>query len=203
MVKITHISDTHGVHEKLTLYGGDILIHSGDVFDFNNQIDELKIIDWFDKLPYQYKILVQGNHDNFRSKELPQNFFILKNDVLKLHEIKIYGVSAVLSEVKSRRQYNVSTESEIMQDLNADEFDILVTHGSPKGILDKKFNRSIGSQSLLNFVKLKQPKYHLFGHSHHSKGHYFDGVTNYINNSIIQYLKDLNIQSNPLDIWLK
>ena len=49
--------------------------------------------------------------------------------------------------------------------------DILVTHGPPKGILDKSYNRSreidqCGDKSLLNMVKELKPFYHLFGHTH-------------------------------------
>ena len=36
--KITHISDTHGYHDTLTLQGGDILIHTGDILDFEKKI---------------------------------------------------------------------------------------------------------------------------------------------------------------------
>jgi Icc-related predicted phosphoesterase len=53
--------------------------------------------------------------------------------------------------------------------------DILVTHGPPKGILDKSYSREdvlemCGDKSLLNKVLEIQPAYHLFGHIHEGYG---------------------------------
>jgi Icc-related predicted phosphoesterase len=52
-----------------------------------------------------------------------------------------------------------------------DNTDIVVTHGPPKGILDKSENRDglmecCGDKSLLNKILEVQPAYHLFGHIH-------------------------------------
>ena len=55
-----------------------------------------------------------------------------------------------------------------------DYVDIIVTHGPPKGILDKSYDRdhkmeSCGDKSLLNRVLEIQPAYMLFGHIHNNK----------------------------------
>jgi Icc-related predicted phosphoesterase len=199
-VRITHISDTHGIHKNLYLNGGDILIHTGDVFDFKNNITEEEILDWFDNTPYEYKIIVQGNHDNFSCKNLPYNTYILNNNVLDLYGVKIYGTSAILPENRSQKQYNVNTENELKQILKPKRIDILATHGSPKGILDMKLGKSIGSFSLLSYVNMAKPKLHLFGHTHQSIGTFNDGNTTFINNSIVKFIRTMQIQSNPLDI---
>jgi Icc-related predicted phosphoesterase len=200
-IKITHISDTHGLHNLLKLDGGDIFIHSGDIVDYHKKISEKEILDWVDKLPYKYKIIVLGNHDNITTKNLPENVFILNNKILSIMGLKIYGLTATLKEQQSTFDFNVSNEEGIKKQLNHDkEVDILVTHGSPKGILDIKFNQSIGSVSLLEFVKKTKPKYHLFGHTHHSKGIFFDGQTTFINNSFVRYLKNMSFNATPLNI---
>jgi hypothetical protein len=199
-VRLTHISDTHGIHKHLYLNGGDVLIHTGDVFDFNNNLTEEQILDWFDNTPYNYKIIVQGNHDTFSCKNLPYNTYILNNEIIDLYGMKIYGTSAVLRENGSPKQHNVNTESELKQILKPGDIDILATHGSPKGILDIKFGKSIGSSSLLSYVNMAKPKFHLFGHTHHSIGTCDNGETKFINNSIVKFIRTMQIQSKPLDI---
>ena len=49
---------------------------------------------------------------------------------------------------------------------------ILITHGPPKGILDKVTDGlCVGSESIFNLVKEKQPFFHIFGHIHEAFGH--------------------------------
>ncbi|MGB3056600.1 MAG: hypothetical protein WBC16_00375, partial [Candidatus Omnitrophota bacterium] len=48
---------------------------------------------------------------------------------------------------------------------------ILITHGPPKGVLDRVANGlRAGSESILNLVKNKQPIFHIFGHIHEAFG---------------------------------
>ena len=55
------------------------------------------------------------------------------------------------------------------------KLDILITHEPLYGILDKplKGNHE-GCKNLLEIVKEKKPKYHLFGHVHEGYGKMFD-----------------------------
>jgi hypothetical protein len=200
IARITHISDTHGIHNKLSFTGGDILIHTGDIFDYNMTLTEEEILNWFDNLPYKYKIIVQGNHDYFTGNNMPNNTWILNNQIINLHGIKIYGSSSVLSEQNSFKKFNTGTEIEIKNGLQKLPVDILCTHGSPKGIMDIKFGKSIGSISLLSYVNEIKPKFHLFGHTHHSIGIKSNQDTTFINNSMIRFIKHMNIQSKPINI---
>lgn len=187
--KITHISDTHGYHQRIKLIGGDILLHSGDILDFEQKISIEETIEWIDKTPYEYKIIVLGNHDEELLKfKLPNKIILLNNEIINIFDIKFYGLSAILKET-SHKSFNQSTEIEIKNELKNENFDILITHGPPKGILDKKCNNSIGSVSLLDYIKKHNPKYHLFGHAHHLKGTYNNGLTIFSNASIVHNLK--------------
>jgi Icc-related predicted phosphoesterase len=48
---------------------------------------------------------------------------------------------------------------------------ILVTHGSPKGVLDRLANGlCVGSESIFKLTKDKQPAFHIFGHIHEAFG---------------------------------
>lgn len=199
MVKITHISDTHGYHNNLHLNGGDILIHSGDILDFNKLISNESTIEWLHRTPYTHKIIIPGNHDlGLLELKLPEDIIILDNKTVELLGVKFYGVSANLIEPNSLHNFNQLSETEI-QFLDVSP-DILITHGPPKGIFDIKQNRSIGSTTLLNFVKSRKPKYHLFGHAHHWRGIHNDSNTIFCNSSITYNVRQRIVNGTPLDI---
>jgi len=203
MIKITHISDTHGHHLDLKFNGGDILIHSGDIFDFEGNLTEKDISDWFNTLPYKYKILVPGNHDEkVKNMKTHDNFFILENEVVEICDLRIYGLSACLTEPIGKFRYNTFEEKEITKILKEESFDILVTHGPPKGILDIKQNISVGSVEIKKYVENKKPKYHFFGHAHHLTGIYSNRETIFINNSIVYNARLGNAVNKPIDIMI-
>merc|ERR1712216_454504 len=55
------------------------------------------------------------------------------------------------------------------------DVDILLTHGPPHGILDRlegSWGHWGSSQVLLQEIKRKRPKVHLFGHLHEQRGHW-------------------------------
>jgi Icc-related predicted phosphoesterase len=199
MIKLTHISDTHGYHNKLHLNGGDILIHSGDIVDYHRTISNEETIEWLSKTPYKYKILILGNHDsNILNIELPENVFILNNQTIELLGINFYGVTSNLIETNSIHNFNQLPENKI-QFLDVYP-DVLITHGPPKGIFDIKQGNSLGSTTLLDFVKTRKPKYHLFGHAHHWRGIHNDGDTIFCNSSITYNVRQKIVNGYPLDI---
>lgn len=62
-VKIVAISDTHGLHEKLTIPPCDILLSAGD-YSFLGSEKEIKAFHrWMSLQPAKHKISVQGNHE--------------------------------------------------------------------------------------------------------------------------------------------
>ena len=200
MIKLTHISDTHGYHNNLHLNGGDILIHSGDIEDNHHRtISNEKTMEWLSKTPYKYKLLVLGNHDsNISNIDLPENVFILNNEIIELFGINFYGITSNLIEENFFHNFNQLPENEIQF---IDVYpDILITHGPPKGIFDIKQGNSVGSTTLLNFVKTRKPKYHLFGHAHHWTGIYNDGNTIFCNSSITYSVQPKIVRGSPLDI---
>jgi Icc-related predicted phosphoesterase len=72
MIRITAISDTHGIHYGIgKLPGGDILIHAGDFSMIGAQSQVYSFVDWFSKQEYKYKVFIAGNHDLcFESEQL-------------------------------------------------------------------------------------------------------------------------------------
>ena len=198
--KITHISDTHGYHNTVTLQGGDILIHSGDILDFEKKVPIDQIVEWFEKTPYEYKIIVLGNHDEqLLNYKLPEDIILLQNSFVEIRDITFYGLTGTLREFDTRYRFGELSDSEIQNELKDKECDILITHGPPKDILDNKLGRSVGSNSLLEYVKIYKPRYHLFGHAHHSKGTFSNSDTTFSNASIVDKLLLKTLGGKPFD----
>jgi len=185
-MKILHISDTHTYHDQLQIPQGiDMVIHSGDCSNprdpYNNEPEVRAFIDWYKQLPIKNKIYVAGNHDTSIEKKLvikkdftDAGIIYLEDDLVEIQGLLIYGNpytpnfgnwAFMKDRVKLDRYWPQAMP---------DYVDILVTHGPPKGILDKSYDRNnylecCGDKSLLNKVLQVKPKYHLFGHIHNCK----------------------------------
>jgi len=182
-MRIWHISDTHTYHDLLRVPDGiDMVIHSGDCSNprdpYNNEPEVRNFIHWFKSLPIKHKVYVAGNHDTSIEKKLvtkkdfeDYNIHYLEDDLITLQGLLIYGNpytplfgnwAFMKDRVKLDRYWTKAMPGYV---------DILVTHGPPKGILDKSYSREdvlemCGDKSLLNKVLEVEPKYHLFGHIH-------------------------------------
>jgi len=92
-----------------------------------------------------------------------------------LGEFKIAGFQYVLPTPWNTN--NELPEDELAKKLRnierqVDRKTILITHSPPKGILDKVTDGlCVGSESIFNLVKEKQPFFHIFGHIHEAFGH--------------------------------
>jgi len=185
-MKIWHISDTHTYHDQLRIPEGiDMVIHSGDCSNprdpYNNEPEVREFIDWYKNLPIKHKIYVPGNHDTSIEKKLVvrddfenAGIIYLEDNIVIVDNLSIYGNpytpqfgqwSFMKDRVKLDRYWNQVMPAHV---------DILITHGPPKGILDKSYSREnvfecCGDKSLFNKVLQVKPKYHLFGHIHNHK----------------------------------
>jgi len=162
-----------------------MVIHSGDCSNprdpYTNEPEVRDFIHWFKSLPIKHKIYVAGNHDTSIEKKLitkqyfqDYNIIYLEDDLVEIEGVMIYGnpytpMFGQWAFMKDRVKLDRYWKNAIPSSL-----DILVTHGPPKGILDKSYNRDnylecCGDKSLLNKVMEVQPAYHLFGHIHNCK----------------------------------
>lgn len=198
MMKLTFISDTHGLHKNIThdLPGGDILIHSGDFSNYGSKEDIKVFLNWFNSLQnYTYKIFIAGNHD--RSFEENPNF---KNSILKkfpyltyledseynIEKVKIYG--SPWQPAFCNWAFNLPRNGEELEkkwDLIPENLDILITHGAPFGYLDGTQNIGVGCELLRKRIDQIRPKIHIFGHIHGGYGYYFNGKTHFFNASVL------------------
>jgi len=185
-MRILHISDTHTYHDLLKIPSGiDMIIHSGDCSNprdpYNNESEVRDFIDWYKEIPVKHKIYVAGNHDTSIEKGLVTKddfknagIIYLENESVVINGIKIFGSPHTpnfgnWAFMKERNKLERFWRLAIDEDVN-----IVVTHGPPKGILDKSYDREnnlecCGDKSLLNRILEVQPTYSLFGHIHNCK----------------------------------
>ena len=185
-MKIWHISDTHGVHNFLTIPQDiDIVIHSGDCSNHQSPVlneNEVKdFLRWFSMLPIKHKIFVAGNHDtSIEARYISPNYIrslgikYLENQSCEIDGIHFFG-TPITPTFGTGWAWNKKREK--MHDLwesVPENIDVLISHGPPKGILDLSYDREnnlecCGCTSMFKFVSKSNFKLVLFGHIHNSR----------------------------------
>jgi predicted phosphodiesterase len=190
-MKVVVWSDTHCLHEQVSLPDGDILIHAGD-FTGRGKFDDIRRFnDFLGGLPHRYKVVIAGNHD-WAFEKTPEEAralltaaTYLQDSEIVLEGIRIYG--SPWQPAFFDWAFNLPRGAEIRQkwELIPEGLDILVTHGPPRGIGDKtRLGCHAGCQDLLELVELRRPRYHLFGHIHEGYGVWSQGGITYMNGSV-------------------
>lgn len=189
---LTLISDTHFRHNQLELLGGDILIHAGDLCGYGTEDEVIVFLKWFEEQPYTHKIFIAGNHDWFFEiydkesidKIIPANINYLNDSGIEIEGFKIWG-SPVQPEFCDWA-FNRKKGADINKhwELIPKDTDILITHGTPFGILDRTAsNYNAGCEMLLKKVNQIKPKLHIFGHIHEGYGMIEKDTTIFVNAS--------------------
>jgi predicted phosphohydrolase len=194
---ITCVSDTHQKHDKLTLPGGDLLIHSGDFTNIGEIWQSDRFLDWMASQKYTHKILVGGNHDfhtdpdsekfdfGFGNKCSERNITYLCNSSAVIEDRLIWGspITPWFYDWAWNRQRG--TDIAIVWDMIPVGCDIVITHGPPYCILDKTAGgKLVGCADLSKRLASLKPKIHAFGHIHEAAGvKYVDGTT-YVNGAM-------------------
>lgn len=197
MLKVVCISDTHTMHDQITIPECDMLIHAGDFSYMGKWTDEvLPFLEWFAIQPAKHKILVCGNHEVMISKapgilvdkckELGIEF--LRNEHTIKAQRMIFG--SPYSVEFGNWAYGLPDEKlqDIWDYINP-LTEILVVHGPAYGYLDKTLRgERVGSKTLAeHFKKLPNLKLVICGHIHEDKGILIkDGIT-YVNASIANF----------------
>jgi len=192
---ITFISDTHGLHGRLKLNPGTVLIHTGDVTEYGSEDEVADFLFWFSKQPFSYKVFIAGNHDLFleectpakRKKMIPSDIIYLQNSGIEIKGLKVWG--SPVTPYFLGMAFNARQGTEIRKVWNKIPAgtDILITHGPPKGVLDN----GVGDEELLLQVFKIQPAVHCFGHAHGQNGIETVNGTTFINASMVNSLDSL------------
>lgn len=208
------LSDTHGLHRELTVPEGDVLIHAGDFTSTGGVEEAVDFCRWMQGLPHPHKIVVAGNHDIF-CQDSPRKavdwmfsrhgIHYLQDSGITLNGMKFWGspwqpwfhdwaFNFSRDPVKGKSQA-LETWEKIPTAL-----DVLITHGPPYGVLDVgPSGSSVGCPYLLDAVRLKKPKVHVFGHIHEGYGHESRGGTDFLNASMV-YRGRLGEERDPWSI---
>mmetsp|Transcript_41813 Transcript_41813/g.65318 ORF Transcript_41813/g.65318 Transcript_41813/m.65318 type:complete len:358 (+) Transcript_41813:131-1204(+) len=193
------ISDTHSLHETMSVPPGDILIHAGDFTDVGLPSDVLKFNEFIGRLPHRHKIVIAGNHDLTFDKDsyprLWQRFshpreFSVESTIASLsnakylfdEEINIRGFRIFGSPWQPEFcdwAFNLPRGDALKQKWEniPKGIDVLVTHGPPIGHGDQTRGNKmrVGCVDLLKAVQTIKPAYHVFGHVHEGYGITEDG----------------------------
>lgn len=181
-MKLWHISDTHSLHNQLTVPEGiDIVVHSGDATNWRDPIyneHELRsFIDWFATLPIRMKVFVPGNHDTSLEKglikrELIENsgIHLLINEERTIEGLRFWGSPFTPRYGDWAYMKDRGTINRIWDNI-PEGLDVLITHGPPYGILDATYDHRnkvelVGCSALRKRVTKVQPRFMLFGHVH-------------------------------------
>nr|XP_016848308.1 PREDICTED: metallophosphoesterase MPPED2 isoform X3 [Anolis carolinensis] len=171
------ISDTHSRTDGIQMPYGDILLHTGDFTELGLPSEVKKFNDWLGNLPYEYKIVIAGNHELTFDKEFMAD--LVKQDyyrfpsVSKLKPEDFDNVQSLLTNsiylqdsevtVKGFRIYgapwtpwfngwgfNLPRGQSLLDKWNLipEGIDILMTHGPPLGRGNSKPPTSEGCSRL-------------------------------------------------------
>jgi Icc-related predicted phosphoesterase len=187
-VKIIAISDTHSMHEQMSIPEGDILIHSGDITLYG-RLNELQAFnDWLGTLPHKYKIIVAGNHDYafesypIEARSTITNGIYLQDEAVEIEGIKFYG--SPWQPWHHNMAFNLERGPDLAEkwSMIPPDTDVLITHGPPYGQGDRtKFGLDVGCEDLLQRIEEIRPRLHIFGHIHEGAGITYKAGTAFIN----------------------
>lgn len=208
-MKITCISDTHGLHYLLKPIKSDILIHAGDFLNKGTYDELYDFTSWLMLQECDYKIVIAGNHDKYcyeQPVETEQMFndcgiIYLRNSSVDIDDMVFWG--SPFSKYFKNWYFNIppGEEAEYWKKI-PEKVNVLITHGAPHGYGDyvKSVMHSVGDIDLGVKVIEIQPKLHIFGHLHDGYGIYKCGNIQYINASVLD--ENYTLQNEPISIIL-
>ncbi|KAI5105476.1 metallophosphoesterase domain containing 2b [Silurus meridionalis] len=159
------VSDTHSRTDGIQMPYGDVLLHTGDFTELGLPSEVKKCNDWLGSLPYEYKVVIAGNHEltfdkDFMADLVKQDYYRFPS-VSKLRPEDFDNVQSLLTNciylqdsevtIKGFRIYgtpwtpwfngwgfNLPRGQSLLDKWNQipEDIDILMTHGPPLGFRD-------------------------------------------------------------------
>lgn len=201
-MKAICFSDTHRTPlvGKFQLPEADFGFFSGDCSMPGKEAEYRSFIDWFADQPVKHKVFVPGNHDWYTETNLItamriaeiKGIIVLINEEVTLDGYRVYGTPVQPFFCDWSWNYPHLNARESYFSMIPDGLDVLITHCPPYGILDEtppnSFNNGnpehVGCTSLRDNVYRAKPRFHVFGHIHHSYGQLRRDGTHFVNASI-------------------
>lgn len=192
-MRLVCLSDTHGLHDQVRLPPGDLLLHAGDVSG-RGRLDEIgRFLSWFGRVgDFRHRVMIAGNHDvafertpHLAEGLIPDNVTYLSDSGVELDGVRFWG-SPVTPEFMGWA-FN-RTDEELAQHWTRVPagVDVLVTHGPPRGILDRVLpdGQAVGCPHLGRMIERRRPRVHVFGHIHEGYGREERGGVQYLNAAV-------------------
>jgi len=209
-MKICFISDTHTLHKGLKIPDCDLLVHAGDISSIGTEYQTYDFFNWIISLKNVKRFcMIAGNHDFYfenkaLTKEVLNNFpsvAYLENSGVEIDGLKIWG--SPITPTFYNWAFMADRGKKIKKHWNQipENLDILITHGPPKNILDRcPDGFHVGCEDLLEAIRDKKSKIHVFGHIHDGHGQEKIGDTLFINSSVLN--EQYKITYEPIVIEL-
>ena len=205
-MRLVLASDTHGLHDQISVPDGDVFIHAGD-FTRTGELWEIAAFGtWIENLPHRRKIVIAGNHDfgferspGAARAALPPNVDYLQDSGVKIDGVKFFGQP--WTPTFFNWAFMLERGAAIAEKWALIPFgtDVVITHGPPLGVLDETVSgEAAGCFDLLERVDFIEPRVHVFGHIHEGHGEKRLGATTFINASVC----DLHYRAvNPVRVF--
>ncbi len=191
MPRIVCISDTHDRLGRIAVPDGDILVHAGDLTGRGRPEEVRAFTDELATLPHRHKIVIAGNHDFLferdpaRAQALLDGCIYLQDAAVEILGLRFWG--SPWQPWFYDWAFNLPRGEAIAAKwaLIPPGTDVLVTHGPPRGILDRTAGGDLaGCEDLLLAVRRLRPRLHVFGHIHEAWGREERDGTLFVNASI-------------------
>lgn len=189
-VRVVCISDTHSQLKHVAVPDGDVLIHAGDLSktgSVNEIAEQFKLLNG---MPHEHVVVVAGNHDRALQNvpDLAQLYrrryarvTYLNSESAVIVGIKIWGSPWTPWFQDWAFNFAQGPEGERQAEKHyatiPSDTQLLITHGPPRGILDRLDDHGsdpgahVGSLALRERMSsLPQLLAHIFGHIHNAHG---------------------------------
>ena len=195
-MKLCLISDTHEMHEQVTIPECDVLVHAGDLTGRGSPARTQMALEWLDKQPAKHVICIAGNHDFFfqdypqAARDLVANTRViyLENSGVELEGLRFWGSPYTPKFFDWAFMYDRADGEKMWSEI-PEGTDVLITHGPPSGILDRACpqmeSAHLGCYDLRKSVQRVKPKIHVFGHIHGGSGKHEGIDTTFYNTSVV------------------
>ena len=209
MTKLVIISDTHTLHDGISLPSGDILLHCGDFTMRGTEKEYIKFNTWLGKLHFKHIVVIPGNHD-FLSEEntslarsLITNAQMLIHESTKVEGLNIFGSPWTPWFHDWAFNYNADQAHSLWGQIPYGT-DVVMTHGPVHGLLDlvlREPRQHVGCPVLGRILTHIKPKVHACGHIHEGYGTMTDysGLL-HVNASLLDHRYD--VKNPPIEIEL-
>lgn len=188
-ITLVCVSDTHTTQPLVP--DGDVLLHAGDLSKFGTFEEIQAQLDWLNRQPHKYKLVIAGNHDllldpafvdRFPERILEKpgscrsdlrwgNLVYLKDSSITLgfpdrnRFLRVYG--SPWTPQFGTWAFQHPPIRDVWSGKIPDDTDVLLTHGPPKGHLDLD---GAGSKYLMRELWRTRPQVVIFGHVHGGRG---------------------------------